>query len=441
MARGLKRELDLAPAAVAASPGLALALLPLFASFPGPLLLAAPDGSLRRANPAGLALAEALRADLSGLWTALREVAHEGRARHKRLAIAQAGREIVFDLTLLALEPPEEGVLVLGRDVTAERDLTQALVASRQMLRDLVACSADFAFETLADGTFGFVSAGGALGFAARELSGQAAMSLAAEEAAEDFPLTAARAVEGEAVRLRRRDGSVGEFEVCAVPVFGPDGGFAGTRGVARDVTEARESAAALASAHSAMAALARTDELTGLLNRRAFLDELPRRLGHLRRHNRHAALLYIDLDNFKLLNDLAGHAEGDSLLKSFAYETGRQCRAGDLVARLGGDEFAIWLEEIDRAGALSRARRLHRMGAELARRFPLPKARLGLSIGIALCDGAETAEALLGRADEAMYEAKRSGKGQAIVAASGTASAGRAAVGADPAREEEAGR
>ncbi|MEQ1888440.1 MAG: diguanylate cyclase [Alphaproteobacteria bacterium] len=172
------------------------------------------------------------------------------------------------------------------------------------------------------------------------------------------------------------------------------------------------------------LAELSRTDELTGLLNRRAFMEDLHQRHGHLRRMWRKGALLYIDLDNFKPVNDRFGHAAGDRVLKEFANMLQGHSRIGDLCARLGGDEFAVWLEETDEAGAetkaqhlIEEAKSLHRLAGISA---PADMALLGLSIGIAIADPQyfEQLPQLIMRADEVMYQVKRHGKGSHIVAA-----------------------
>lgn len=171
------------------------------------------------------------------------------------------------------------------------------------------------------------------------------------------------------------------------------------------------------------LAELSRTDELTGLLNRRAFMEDLRQRHAHLYRASRTGALLYIDLDNFKPVNDRFGHAAGDQVLKEFATLLHGHSRIGDLCARLGGDEFAIWLEETGATGAQNKARNLiddakylHRL-ANIS--FPADMAPLGLSIGIAIADPQyfEQLPDLIRRADEVMYQVKRQGKGSLIVA------------------------
>lgn len=171
------------------------------------------------------------------------------------------------------------------------------------------------------------------------------------------------------------------------------------------------------------LAELSRTDELTGLMNRRAFMEDLQQRHGHLYRVSRTGALLYIDLDNFKPVNDRFGHAAGDQVLKEFANILAGHSRIGDLCARLGGDEFAIWLEDTGAGGAEVKARHLIEKAKLLCRLAGITAApdmpELGLSIGIAVADPGlpEQLPQLIRRADEVMYLVKRQGKGTLIVA------------------------
>jgi diguanylate cyclase (GGDEF)-like protein/PAS domain S-box-containing protein len=157
---------------------------------------------------------------------------------------------------------------------------------------------------------------------------------------------------------------------------------------------------------------LSRQDGLTGLMNRRAFQDDLRRRIATSDRHGRIGALLYMDLDNFKPLNDQRGHEAGDEALKALARILRDSSRSNDLVARLGGDEFAVWLDETAENGASRKAAALLAAMKQLAP-YGLPDTPLALSIGVAMHDPArlETVEDLLARADGAMYAAKRAGK------------------------------
>jgi diguanylate cyclase (GGDEF)-like protein len=159
--------------------------------------------------------------------------------------------------------------------------------------------------------------------------------------------------------------------------------------------------------------------------NRRAFLDTLASRLGHLRRYQRAGALLFIDLDNFKALNDRRGHAAGDAALIAVARLLGEGSRRGDVAGRLGGDEFALWLEETDAAGAAAKADALiAAVAREPAAQAGDPDRALGVSIGIALWPlavaGNDSPAALVARADAAMYAAKRDGKNRWSLAGTG---------------------
>jgi diguanylate cyclase (GGDEF)-like protein/PAS domain S-box-containing protein len=164
---------------------------------------------------------------------------------------------------------------------------------------------------------------------------------------------------------------------------------------------------------HDALAALANTDALTGLLNRRSFTTELDRRLQHARRTGRGGTLLYLDLDNFKPVNDRFGHERGDAVLVELADRLRHGSRAGDLAARLGGDEFALWVAETDEAGALTKAQALIETVRGFAGRMAAPDRPLGISIGIAHFEPTtpESLDGLVARADDAMYRAKRAGK------------------------------
>ncbi|MCH7888090.1 MAG: sensor domain-containing diguanylate cyclase, partial [Proteobacteria bacterium] len=170
---------------------------------------------------------------------------------------------------------------------------------------------------------------------------------------------------------------------------------------------------------HEALKLLSRTDDLTGLLNRRAFTDEIGRRFASVRRTGRPAALLYTDLDNFKLVNDVHGHQRGDAALGAWATVLTQRTRVADVVARLGGDEFAIWLEETHEAGAIAKADELLAASACLEDYSGDPERPLRVSIGVAALDPAsgESLDSLITRADAAMYGAKHAGKGAYAVA------------------------
>ena len=164
------------------------------------------------------------------------------------------------------------------------------------------------------------------------------------------------------------------------------------------------------------LARQARTDPLTGLLNRRAFMEEAGRRLDRLDREGLPGTLVFIDLDRLKPLNDRLGHEAGDAALVLTAGLLRRTFRPSDLVARLGGDEFALWLDGSDELTAAERAERLRTgLPAELAHLTAGDPRGMTSSVGIACRSGGSTEEleALIQRADQAMYEVKRAGGGQ----------------------------
>jgi diguanylate cyclase (GGDEF)-like protein len=166
---------------------------------------------------------------------------------------------------------------------------------------------------------------------------------------------------------------------------------------------------------HLEMAQQARTDSLTGLLNRRAFLEEMQRHAARQGRDNEPATLMFVDLDNFKPVNDRLGHEAGDDVLRHTAALLRKTFRPTDLVARLGGDEFAIWLNGADHMTAAERAEYLRdAVPRELADITGPDLPRVGVSIGIACRDAAygEPLDSLMRRADRSMYEVKRGGRG-----------------------------
>jgi diguanylate cyclase (GGDEF)-like protein/PAS domain S-box-containing protein len=162
---------------------------------------------------------------------------------------------------------------------------------------------------------------------------------------------------------------------------------------------------------------LAYCDHLTGLRNRRFLIEELDHVLARGQRSKRYGALLFLDLDHFKRLNDTMGHDMGDELLRQVAGRLRRTVRHSDVLARLGGDEFVVVLEDLDSSlhGAASEA---ERVVAKLLSALALPYQldtflfKSTASIGITLFDGAPTSiEAMLKQADLAMYRAKADGR------------------------------
>jgi diguanylate cyclase (GGDEF)-like protein/PAS domain S-box-containing protein len=172
------------------------------------------------------------------------------------------------------------------------------------------------------------------------------------------------------------------------------------------DITERKRMEEALQS-------VAQTDALTGLANRLLFRDRLDQALARARRHGTRLALVYLDIDRFKEVNDTLGHPAGDALLKEFAARLRGAVRASDTVARLGGDEFVVLLEDVkdeDCAGRVA-----EKLMAQCRRPFALEAGEIvaSASAGLACGAGSIDADILLRRADNALYEAKRAGRDQ----------------------------
>jgi diguanylate cyclase (GGDEF)-like protein len=178
------------------------------------------------------------------------------------------------------------------------------------------------------------------------------------------------------------------------------------------------ETAAALREATAKLELMAATDSLTGLPNRRSFSDGLAVEFRRSRRYSRPLAVLMLDLDNFKEMNDTHGHPFGDFLLSEVAATLGRGVRESDLVARYGGEEFVVMLPETTSEEAVAVAEKLRRAVAEREFAQGEVRVRLRLSAGVAGFDGHGADEGpgdLVTRADRALYAAKGAGRDRVV--------------------------
>ncbi len=153
---------------------------------------------------------------------------------------------------------------------------------------------------------------------------------------------------------------------------------------------------------------LSSTDEPTGLMNRRGFEREMQRLLANARRYGESGVIAVIDLDDFKSINDVYGHAAGDAVLASFGRALGAMVRQTDLVARLGGDEFALVLARSDTAGAMARIGEIEISLNTLVVPYASHRISVACSVGSTSIKGDDEFEILLQRADNAMYAQKR---------------------------------
>jgi diguanylate cyclase (GGDEF)-like protein/PAS domain S-box-containing protein len=298
-----------------------------------------------------------------------------------------------------------DGILV---DITAEKQAQEALQQSERDYRQL--------FESAHDAILIFAAGDETIleanqhacelyGFAHAELVGTSLARLS-----KDVELSKARIRETleqgthrafETVHLRK-DGTEMVIEVNAAAV--EHRGVPAILSINRDITERR-------ALEQAIRDMAFHDPLTGLPNRKLLSDRLELALAQARRGRRAMAVLFLDLDGFKAVNDGWGHAQGDAMLRDVAGRLAGALRTGDTVARIGGDEFTVLIPELPfEEGAAEVSRKILR---ELERTFRVGdnECRVTASIGIALYprDG-EDGDALLRNADAAMYRAKLAG-------------------------------
>ena len=252
-------------------------------------------------------------------------------------------------------------------------------------------------------------------GYTANDMLGKPMQTIIPDDRQHEEPEILARIARGEKVdhfetQRRHRDGHLVDVSVTISPVYDPKGRVIGASKIARDISKAK---AAEAEIHR----LAFYDTLTGLANRRLLMDRLHLTLAKATRDKTSFAVLFLDLDNFKSLNDTQGHEAGDVLLKEVAKRLNTCVRESDTVARFGGDEFVMILnskhENTEHAGDWVEA-----VTQKIITSLALPYQILDIShacttsVGAAVYTGQPcTASDLLKQADQAMYEAKYAGK------------------------------
>jgi diguanylate cyclase (GGDEF)-like protein/PAS domain S-box-containing protein len=518
-------------------------------AYPGPAIYVSGQ-SIFASNPAAGQLLEQAQ---QGWWREVEPWLVQLRERGSRSPLAVRiqtdGGLMMVEWTALPVGEGD-GFLLLGRNVTLERNLQEVLTDSRDRFRDLVELMADLAFETRADGTFSYIAGGKSLGYRAEDLLGKKARDFVVRQPLEivDY-FDSHAAFEERDVWLRRSDGIPARVLLSVRPLFSHAGEWRGLRGVCRDVTEEREHQAELAhlqrrdrlvaqfvrslrEAQQSQAALemaarevaealvaagcgiyttdqqgnlhlsaesggalpelvnshnrkirdmgrnvvqesltnsvlmgvptvhgeevtgaiwvwrpakmggwaevdktllqevadhlgiaisqfdyqeklrilSECDGLTRLLNRRTFMEKLSQKLAAPQGGS---ALFYVDLDNFKAVNDTHGHQRGDIVIRKLAEALHQMAKPGDLAGRIGGDEFVLWCEKMSEREAGALAARLVAVGESLRSLSASAAKPLGVSVGVVLVPEGHTVRAagLLEQADAAMYKAKREGK------------------------------
>lgn len=336
----------------------------------------------------------------------------EALVPNERIDLAVEGTRII-ELTTFGIAPG----LTLGflRDVTEARVGRDARLTDEDRLRAT--------FEQSGVGTAIVPPALGSpltevnqalcdmVGCSAADLAALRLDDLLAEDEVERVRGGLRKLLDGEIARL--------ELEVRAMPADGRELWVCLTATLVNDGTDAPIAFAVQMQDHTdrrrterELRVLADHDPLTGSYNRRRFEEELRRELAAANRYGPAGALLILDLDNFKVVNDTRGHARGDEMLRTVAKLIRERLRDSDVVGRLGGDEFGIILPHADAHAALAVA---HDIGEAISRHCDRARhGRTSASVGIApFCAGAEgrSAERLLAEADAAMYSAKDAGR------------------------------
>ena len=253
-------------------------------------------------------------------------------------------------------------------------------------------------------------------GYTAEEMIGHSVLSLLPAERQQEEQNFLGAVARGESIyqfetERIRKDGRLIDVSFTISPIRNLQNQIIGVSATARDISERKR-------AESQIERLAFSDPLTGLPNRRLLMDRLERALVLAHRNQQLSALLFIDLDNFKMVNDPLGHDTGDVLLKDVAMRLKSCVREGDTVARLGGDEFVVLLENLN-GGTIEATEQSGVVGSKiltvLSKPYQLDSHEQygSASIGVTLfgADRKETVEELLKRSELAMYDAKAAGR------------------------------
>ena len=307
-------------------------------------------------------------------------------------------------------------------DITRQKKIEAELAAEKERLRVTLDAIADGVISTDARGSIVFMNpvAERLSGWASADAMGRQLceiLTLANEKSCEPVADVVAECLDkgevahlGDNAVLVGRDGSRRDIRASAAPLRTPAGDVIGSVLAFQDVTTSRSLQRQLA--HSAT-----HDALTELPNRVAFEEALEAVAAEAARDHRSHALCFIDLDRFKPVNDTAGHAAGDALLREVADAIRANCRRQDFAARIGGDEFAVLLADCPLSAAERVAQKI--VDAIAAIRFAWEGStyQIGASVGITMIDRSEASPVeLMSEADAACYVAKAKGRGQVAV-------------------------
>lgn len=310
------------------------------------------------------------------------------------------------------------GFVTTYTDITESRRAEDAVRRANELMEDAIAYSPTYVWEVDRTGVLTFVQGSEkVLGYAPDEMKGRHFTYFRCREtrcrelwAAVDEAMRSFKAFDHRLICAVTRTGGHVWLSMSAHPIYDRKGRYAGYRGVNMDVTE-------LTNAKEELERVALHDTLTGLANRRKFMDAFRMEEGRRERSPRPMSLLVVDIDFFKKVNDRYGHLAGDVCLKCVAAVLEGNTRACDMVARFGGEEFVVMLPETDLEGAYVIAERLRHAMAALD--IPVESIsqvlKVSVSIGVATMGAEENLsfDDLMKVADDYLYAAKQGGRNQ----------------------------
>jgi len=330
-------------------------------------------------------------------------------------ALNREGRLFQIDVVLLADDDRYLGMIPVRRLARLQSQLLEEHIAElerqKERYTDLVENANDIIFTLDLDGRFVSLNKAGEriTGYGLDEARKMRVYDVIAAENHELVRQMLSQKLDGSPrttyeIEVRARDGTQLSLEVSSRLIF-QDSKAVGVQGIARDITERRSSEARLR--HNAL-----HDALTGLPNRTLFFSQLESATERQKRHDEvHFAVLLLDLDRFKIVNDSLGHLAGDRLLVAAAEKVKRCVRSVDTVARFGGDEFTVLLSDISNINEAVHV--TERILAEFTKPVDIDGHEIfsSVSVGVAIATPDTVPEALLREADTAMYVAKFSGR------------------------------
>lgn len=327
------------------------------------------------------------------------------------------------DVELVAKGLPDSdwvvrSVVLHARDISQRKKMLDELARNEQRFKDFAGSSADWLWETDVAGIFRYVSPGvtNVLGYDPEELIGQSQLNvLYANEEDSGRELVQNRVERKQPYRelefwTKSKNGDRVCLRLSGIPVFDALQEFTGYRGAASNVTASKVE-------REHVFRLATTDHLTGLLNGARFKEELERAVVLARRHGTSGAVLFIDLDRFKEVNDTHGHEAGDRILLGVAEILRDSVRSTDIVARRGGDEFSIIMHNIDVESAAQKVQRMIERIKAFGIDYNGTRLTVTMSVGMVQYPQEEKgADHLIMSADLAMYRAKDMGRNRLFV-------------------------